>query len=131
MDLKAYYQKLRTTEGSIAEPQAILVSLATPDGGRAGVLTEAPRAVAAKMIVEGSARLATEEESEGFRAQAAETQAPGRASGHREPHPSDGCFRAGAEKSGRFPQRDKGVTGRRDWESWHYSQTGRSRRSKS
>jgi hypothetical protein len=74
MNLKAYYQKLRTTEGSIAEPQAMLVSLATPDGGRAGVLTEAPRAVAAKMIVEGSARLATEEEAEGFRAQAAEAR---------------------------------------------------------
>ncbi len=74
MDLKAYYQKLRTTEGSIAEPQAMLVSLATSDGCRAGVLTEAPRAVAAKMIVEGSARLATDEEAEGFRAQATETR---------------------------------------------------------
>jgi hypothetical protein len=74
MDLKAYYQKLRTTEESIAEPQAIVVSLATPDGGRAGMLTEAPRAVAAKMIVEGSARLATIEEAEGFREQAAETR---------------------------------------------------------
>lgn len=74
MDLKAYYQKLRTMEGSITEPQAMIVSLATPDGGRAGVLTEAPRAIAAKMIVEGSARLATDEEVEGFRAQAAETR---------------------------------------------------------
>ena len=52
----------------------MVVSLATPDGGRAGVLTEAPRAIAAKMIVEGSARLATDEEAEGYRAQAAEAR---------------------------------------------------------
>jgi hypothetical protein len=74
MDLKAYYQKLRTVEGSLKGPEAMVVSLATPDGGKAGVLTEAPRAIAAKMIVEGSARLATDEEAEKFRAQAAETR---------------------------------------------------------
>jgi hypothetical protein len=74
MDLKAYYQKLRTVEGSLKEPEVTVVSLATPDGGKAGVLTEAPRAIAAKMIVEGSARLAADEETEKFRAQAAETR---------------------------------------------------------
>jgi len=74
MDLKAYYQKLRTMEGSLTGPEVTVVSLATPDGGRAGVFTEAPRAIAAKMIVEGSARLATDEEAEGFRAQASETR---------------------------------------------------------
>jgi hypothetical protein len=74
MNLKTYYQKLRATEESMAEPEAMIVSLATPDGGRAGVLTEAPRAVAAKLIVEGSARLATIEEAEWFREQASETR---------------------------------------------------------
>jgi hypothetical protein len=74
MDLKAYYQKLRTTEASLTEPQVVVVSLGTPDGGRAGVLTEVPRAIAAKMIVEGSARLATEEEAGEFRAQSSETR---------------------------------------------------------
>ncbi len=74
MDLKVYYQKLRQVEQSIAEPQAVVVSLETPDGGRAGVLTEAPRTVAAKLIVEGGARLATEQEAEGFHAQSAEAR---------------------------------------------------------
>jgi hypothetical protein len=69
MDLKEYYQKLRQTEGSLPEQDAVIASLKTPDGGRAGILTEAPRAIAAKLIVEGGARLATEEETEQFREQ--------------------------------------------------------------
>ena len=74
MDLKAYYQKLRQTEDSLAEPHVVVVSLATPDGGRAGVLTEAPRAIAARMIVERSARQATEEEARVFREKSVETR---------------------------------------------------------
>ncbi len=67
MDLRAYYRKLREVEASIAETHVVLVSLVTPEGGKAGVLTEAPRAVAAKMIAESRARLASDEESEEFR----------------------------------------------------------------
>ncbi len=67
MELKVYYQKLRQIEGSIAEPHVVVVSLETPEGGRAGMLTEVPRPLAAKLIVEGGARLATEEETNGFR----------------------------------------------------------------
>jgi lysophospholipase L1-like esterase len=74
MDLKVYYQKLRQVEGSIAEPDVVVASLGTPDGGRAGVLTEVPRALAAKLIVEGGARLATEEETLRFREQVAEAK---------------------------------------------------------
>jgi len=74
MDLKVYYQKLRQVEQSISEPQAVVVSLDTPDGGRAGVPVEAPRALAAKLIVEGGARLATEQEAEEFRTQTAEAR---------------------------------------------------------
>lgn len=64
MDLKVYYQKLRQIEASLTHPCVVLVSLATPDGGRAGVATEAPREIAAKMIADGSARLATEAETQ-------------------------------------------------------------------
>ena len=66
MDLKVYYQKLRQDrKRSLTEPHAVVVSLATPDGGRAGVATEAPRDVAAKMIVEGSARAGDRERGAG------------------------------------------------------------------
>jgi hypothetical protein len=74
MDLKAYYQKLRQTEAAIGEAHVVIASLDTPDGGRAGVLSEAPRGVAAKMIVEGRGRLATAEEAAGFREQQAEAR---------------------------------------------------------
>lgn len=74
MDLKVYYQKLRQTEAAIGERQVVIASLETPDGGRAGVLVEAPRAVAARMIVESRARLATAEEVSSFREQQAEAR---------------------------------------------------------
>lgn len=74
MDLKVFYQKLRQTEASIAEAHVVVVSLETPDGGQPGVRTEVARALAARMIVEGKARLATPEESAGFREQVAEAK---------------------------------------------------------
>lgn len=72
MDLKVYYQKLRQIESSISEPHVVIVSQETPDGGRAGVRTEAARGIAARMILEGSARLASAEEAAQFREDAAE-----------------------------------------------------------
>ena len=59
MDLKLYYQKVRNTEAEIAEAFPVLVSKETQDGGKDGRCAEVTRAIAAKMIVEGSARLAT------------------------------------------------------------------------
>ena len=59
MDLRAYYQKVRDMESKIPGPYALVESIATPDGGKAGMLTEVPRRVAAKMIVDGTAKLAT------------------------------------------------------------------------
>src|SRR6185437_9596806 len=67
MDLRAYYRKLREVEGTISEEHVVLVSNATSEGGKAGVRTEAPKAVAAKLIAEGRARLANPEEAEEFR----------------------------------------------------------------
>jgi hypothetical protein len=69
MDLRAYYRKVRETEAAMPFAQVVLVSLATPDGGKPGVVTEVPTPIAARMIVEGSARQATEAEASSFHAQ--------------------------------------------------------------
>ncbi|MGH9660803.1 MAG: hypothetical protein ACRD96_19805 [Bryobacteraceae bacterium] len=71
MDLKAYYQKIRETEQAIADEYPVVVSFETPDGGKANVGTEVPRRVAARMIVEGRARLATEVEARDLRTEKA------------------------------------------------------------
>ena len=58
MDLKIYYQKIREVEARIEEQFPIVISKETADGGHAGTATEVPRRLAAKMIVEGLARIA-------------------------------------------------------------------------
>jgi uncharacterized Fe-S cluster-containing radical SAM superfamily enzyme len=67
MDLRVFFQKLRKIEQEIAAPHVIVVSHETPDGGRPGQLAEVSRSVAARLILEGHAHLATEEESTEFR----------------------------------------------------------------
>lgn len=67
MDLKLYYQKVRNTEAEIAEAFPVVASKETQDGGKDGRFAEVTRAIAAKMIVEGSARLATAEEAKTYR----------------------------------------------------------------
>lgn len=74
MDLRAYYQKLREIESKIVEPFVVVVSRSTPDGGRDGVKTETPRGIAARMIADGTARQASEEEAAAFREEAAEAK---------------------------------------------------------
>ncbi len=68
MDLRSYYKKVREAEASLKGTDVVLVSLATTEGGKEGVRTEAPRGVAAKLIAEQRARVATDEEAEEFRA---------------------------------------------------------------
>ena len=51
---------------SLSEPSAVMVSKETPDGGKAGVRTEVSREVAARMIVEGRASVASPEEASEF-----------------------------------------------------------------
>lgn len=68
MDLRAYYQKIRQVEAEMIDPSVVIVSRETADGGRGGVKTEVPRAVAARLIVEEKADAATPEEAEAFRA---------------------------------------------------------------
>ena len=71
MDLKQYYKKIRETEERISEEYPLISSLDTPDGGKAGRISEVSRAFAAKMIVEGRATLANEDEASEFRSQQA------------------------------------------------------------
>lgn len=71
MDLKQYFRKVREVEGALSEPYPIVVSLETSDGGKPGILSEVSRLVAAKMIIEGRALLATDVEKELYRDQQA------------------------------------------------------------
>jgi hypothetical protein len=66
MDLKLYYQKIRDTESKIPDVFPVIVSQETDDGGKAGSCAEVTRAIAAKMITEGTARLATAAEAKTF-----------------------------------------------------------------
>jgi molybdenum-dependent DNA-binding transcriptional regulator ModE len=74
MDLQVYYKKIRDIIDKFEELFAVIVSLESPEGGKAGVKTEVPKQIAAKMIVEGQARLATPDEAREFLAQKAEAK---------------------------------------------------------
>lgn len=74
MDLKIYYQKIRAAEATINVPFPIIVSAETEDGGKRGVFSEVPREVGAKMIAEGTAKLASPEESDAYHAQQAQAR---------------------------------------------------------
>jgi hypothetical protein len=71
MDLKQYFRKIRQVEAGLSETFPLVVSLETPDGGKPGLVSEVSREEAAKMIVEGRAVLASEEEKELYREQQA------------------------------------------------------------
>lgn len=64
MNLQQYYRRIRECEEGLASRDVWVASLATADGGREGVLSEVPRRVAARMVVDGLARLAEPEEIE-------------------------------------------------------------------
>jgi hypothetical protein len=69
MDLKQYFRKIRQIEATLSEIFPLVVSLETPDGGKPGLVSEISRELAAKLIVEGRAVLASEEEKELYREQ--------------------------------------------------------------
>ncbi len=69
MDLKAYYKKIREAERLLQGEYQFMVSLATPDGGKEGVMTEVATEIASRLIVERKARRASEEEARKFRAE--------------------------------------------------------------
>ncbi len=62
MDLRDFYKRIREIEATIESAFALVVSHDTADGGKAGVMTEAPRPIVARLIAEGRARLATPDE---------------------------------------------------------------------
>jgi len=74
MDLKLYYDKVRQAEKAILDEFPLVISSETADGGKAGTRTEVPRRIAAKLIVDGLARLATPEEVKSFREALEEAQ---------------------------------------------------------
>lgn len=67
MDLRVYYQKLRELEATLPSDYVVVVSKETPDGGCAGTFTEVSRRLAAKLILDGAAELATEEQARRWR----------------------------------------------------------------
>jgi len=72
MDLQLYYQKIRAMEAKIADEFPVVISNETADGGKDGTKTEVPRRIAAKLVVEGLARLASADEIKTYRALTAE-----------------------------------------------------------
>jgi hypothetical protein len=62
MDLRAYFQRIREIERTLASPTVLISSLATADGGRAGRLTAVAASLAARMIADGKCRVATDNE---------------------------------------------------------------------
>jgi hypothetical protein len=81
MDLRAYYAKIREVADSLESDYAVVVSLETPDGGKAGIKTEVHKSLAARLIVDDKAVLATESEREEYYSEqrAAAEQAAGEA----------------------------------------------------
>jgi hypothetical protein len=73
MDVRTYYQRIRDVEATISTPYTVVISQLTDDGGKQGVTVEVPRHLAAKMAVEGSARLGTADEVRAFQQSQAET----------------------------------------------------------
>lgn len=72
MDVRGTYRKIRQIESTITDEFVVVSSLSTADGGREGVLTQVSRYIAAKLVVDGRARLATAEEAEAFHQKAAQ-----------------------------------------------------------
>jgi hypothetical protein len=66
MDLRQYFHKVKTLEASLPEDDQLVVSFENADGASEGRITEVSRRIAAKMIVEGRAVLATEEQKQQF-----------------------------------------------------------------
>lgn len=68
MDLRQYFRKLEEIEGAMVDAYQVVVSLETADGGKPGMISEVTRTNAAKLLVEGRATLASEEQKQQFAA---------------------------------------------------------------
>jgi hypothetical protein len=74
MDVKQYYRKVNEVEMGLKDKYPMVISLETADGGKAGIVSEVSRTLAAKLIVEGRAALASEVEIERYRNEQAATK---------------------------------------------------------
>jgi hypothetical protein len=70
MDIRMYFQKVRELERGIADAFPVVVSLETPEGGKAGVATEVTRETAARLVADGKVRLASIAERDAYYAEA-------------------------------------------------------------
>lgn len=61
MNVKTFYQRVRNIEQTLIDTFVVITSRETPDGGREGVLIEVSRHLAATMIADGRAALASPE----------------------------------------------------------------------
>lgn len=75
MDLRSYYKKVREAEATLKGEHFVMTSLDTSEGGKAGVQTEVSRHVAARLMAESRARVATEEEANAFHQEHREARA--------------------------------------------------------
>jgi hypothetical protein len=66
MNLRSYFQKIREIEQGLHEAFIVVVSQETSDGGVRGLLTEVPKHLAARMIADGRASLASQDEGRDF-----------------------------------------------------------------
>ena len=85
MDMRIYYRKIQEKEAELQEDPVVIVSVETPDGGKAGVLTEVSRRNAAKLVVDGYAQVASPEVAREFReaVKVAKTEADEKAAARR------------------------------------------------
>lgn len=74
MDIRNYFQKVRQMREQLTGAFVVVVSEETPDGGKPGIKTEVDKAIAAQLIVEGRARVATDEEVKEFSRERQEAQ---------------------------------------------------------
>ncbi|HLK66873.1 MAG TPA: hypothetical protein VKU19_25745 [Bryobacteraceae bacterium] len=74
MDLQLYYRNIRELAETIKDEFPVVVSRETQDGGKEGVFTEVASRLAAKMVVDGKARLAEAGEATAFRKQQADAK---------------------------------------------------------
>jgi hypothetical protein len=66
MDLQLHYNKMRQEESKMTTEFPVIVSHETADGGKAGILAEVTRRIAARFITLGLARIASREEEKIF-----------------------------------------------------------------
>src|SRR3954463_14200144 len=72
MELPLYYDKMRAEVKRLGEEFPIIVSLESGSGRKPGQLTEVKKENAARLLVQGLAKLATPEEAAAFRQAQAE-----------------------------------------------------------